>query len=68
MQIVELLQRGVGLGARVFFGEVFVKWVIENLLAGLGSLSEPLDHRIPRAFHVELHRGKLERGIESGAA
>jgi len=36
MEVVELLQRSVSLGARVFLGEIFVERIVEDFLARRG--------------------------------
>jgi hypothetical protein len=65
MKIVELCERGVRVGTGELLGEVAIEGVFEHPAARLRARHEALDQHVPGMLHVEHHRGKLHRGVET---
>src|SRR5713101_3005765 len=66
MEVVQLLQCGVGVGAGELLSKVAVEGVIEDALP-VGGIDETLDQGVPRTFYIEHHRGEFQLRIEAGA-
>src|SRR6266851_3606619 len=65
MKVVELCERGVRVGAGKSPAETAVEGILEHAAAPRRTLHKALDEHVPRMLHVEHHRGKLHRRIET---
>ncbi|HKD68557.1 MAG TPA: hypothetical protein VKB84_17065 [Candidatus Binataceae bacterium] len=60
MQIVKLLERGVGLGARKLAGKLAIEGIVEDTLLRGSVGREALNQSVPRALGVQHHRKKFK--------
>ncbi len=65
MKVVELCERGVRVGAGKLPAETAVEGILQHAAAPRRTLHKALDEHVPRMLHVEHHRGKLHRRIET---